>query len=188
MRKLPTIAKLCAAGSLVLFVLTNLSNLKAMKNHSAPDYPSDEELTKAIVALRTALNKNSNEKERCIITKYNVNVDVFIMFDEAHTLTDCYDKHRESRFVMLQQTLSVLSSLELPLFLFFLSTTGKVTQFSQPRGHDNSDHINDGYLATPRPFIFVGFDQLVQNHKVRRGSTLDDVTSLDFVAHLGRPL
>ncbi len=110
------------------------------------------------------------------------------MFDEAHTLTDCYDKHRESRFVMLQQTLSVLSSLELPLFLFFLSTTGKVTQFSQPRGHDNSDHINDGYLATPCPFIFIGFDQLVQNHKVRWGSTLDDVTSLDFIAHLGRPL
>ncbi len=134
------------------------------------------------------LNKNSNEKEWCIITKYNINVDVFIMFDEAHTLTDCYDEHRESCFVMLRWTLSVLSSLKLLLFSFFLSTTGKVTQFSQPHGHDNSDCINDGYLATPHPFIFVGFDQLVQNHKVQQGSTLDDVTSLDFIAHLGRPL
>ena len=157
---------------LVLFVLTNLSVLKAMTRSTTDkegrpvfDYPSDNDLQIALAALRTVLNKDSDEKKHCIVTEYGVGVDVFIMFDEAHTLTDCYDDHKESRFVVLRRTLSVLHSD--PLFSFFLSTTGKVTQFGQPRGHDNSDRINEGCLETPCPYIFVGFDQLVQSRKVR---------------------
>jgi hypothetical protein len=112
-------------------------------------------------------------------------VDIFITFDEAHTLTACHDDCKESRFVVLRRALSILS--EEPLFSFFLSTTGKVTQFGQPRGHDASGHINEGFLTTPAPYIYVGFDLLVQT-KVRRGMSLETVTTLDFIAHLGRPL
>ncbi|KAI9444403.1 hypothetical protein BJY52DRAFT_1128237, partial [Lactarius psammicola] len=75
-----------------------------------------------------------------------------------------------------------------PLFSFFLSTTGKVTQFGQPRGEDASAHINGGEFTSPRPYIFVSFDQLARDFKFQQGQTLDYVTSLRFISHLGRPL
>ncbi|KAH8993716.1 hypothetical protein EDB92DRAFT_2113656 [Lactarius akahatsu] len=114
-------------------------------------------------------------------------VNIFLAFDEAHTLTVYYDDQEESRFVVLRWELSSILGHG-PLFSFFLSTSSKITQFGQSRGHDNPDRINSGYMTIPRRYIYVGFDQLVQNRKVRRGSTLEDVTSLDFIAHLGRPL
>ena len=151
--------------------------------------PDDDSIIKmALGVLERALNEGSNKYkgQHCISSEYTY-VDIFILFDEAHTLTDCYDDHKESRFVVLRWALSALA--DEPLFSFFLSTTGKVTQFGQPRGHDASDRINDGYLASPHPYIVVGFDQLVQHRKLKRGkTTLDDVTTLDFIAHLGRPL
>ncbi|KAH9169726.1 hypothetical protein EDB89DRAFT_2072721 [Lactarius sanguifluus] len=49
--------------------------------------------------------------------------------------------------------------------------------------------MNDGKLKTPTPFIYLGFDQLLRNHKVfDKYKTLDDVTSLECIAHMGRPL
>jgi len=154
---------------------------------AAVDVLDDRDLITALDALETALNKNSAPGEHSIQAHHKRHVDIFIAFDEAHTLTDCYDDKNESRFVVLRRVLSSVLN-QSPLFSFFLSTTSKITQFGQPCGHDNSDRINSGHMTTPRPYIYVGFDQLVQNHKVRRGSTLDDVTSLDFIAHLGRPL
>ncbi|KAH9173206.1 hypothetical protein EDB89DRAFT_2068954 [Lactarius sanguifluus] len=151
------------------------------------DLPSDNDLTTALDALETVLNRNSAPDEHSIKANRKRRVDIFLAFDEAHTLTDCYDDQEESRFVVLRRALSSILSHS-PLFSFFLSTSSKITQFGQSRGHDNSDRINSGCMTTPRPYIYVGFDQLVQNRKVRRGSTLDDVTSLDFIAHLGRPL
>lgn len=136
--------------------------------------------------VREALNKGDDEMNHRIKVNAHIFVDVFIAFDEAHTLTNCYDDRKESRFVVLRRALSVIS--DVPLYSFFLSTTGKITQFGQPRGLDNSDCINHGNLATPRPYIYLGFDQLANNHKVRPSTTLDEVTSLEFVAHLGRPL
>ncbi|KAI9429233.1 hypothetical protein H4582DRAFT_2089709 [Lactarius indigo] len=97
-------------------------------------------------------------------------VDIFVVFDEAHTLADSFDNQNESRFVVLRRILSSIS-LE-PLFSFFLSTTGKITQFGQPRGQDASNRINEGKLTTPHPYIYLGFDQLMQK----------------CIAHMGRPL
>ena len=74
--------------------------------------------------------------------------------DEAHTLVNSYDEDKESRFVVLCQVLGALSTSS--LFLFFLSTAGKVTQFSQPHGQDESDHINCSELVAPHPYITVG--------------------------------
>lgn len=114
-------------------------------------------------------------------------VDVFIAFDEAQTLVDSVDGTGESRFVILRRQLCSLSSS--PLFVFFLSTTGKITQFCQPRRHDPSSRVKDGALATPRPYIHFSFDQLMKDYKVMScWKTLEDVTSLKCVAHMGRPL
>lgn len=106
--------------------------------------------------------------------------------DEAHTLVNSYDEDKESRFVVLCQVLGALSTSS--LFLFFLSTAGKVTQFSQPHGQDESDHINCSELVAPHPYITVGFDQLSYLHKFQQGQTIQDITLLCFISHLRRPL
>jgi hypothetical protein len=149
------------------------------------DPPSDAQLTEAIETLLEVLNADSDEKLHRIQSGATF-VDAFIVFDEAHTLADSYDEDKESRFVVLRRVLGALRPL--PLFSFFLSTAGKVMQFGQPRGQDGSDRINGGNLVSPRPYVSVGFDQLSYHYKFRQGQTIEDVTSLRFIAHLGRPL
>ena len=149
------------------------------------DPPDDEQLTDAVTSLLKVLNADSDENLHRIQSGATF-VDAFIVFDEAHTLADSYDEDKESRFVVLRRILSALGPI--PLFSFFLSTAGKVTQFGQPRGQDESDRINGGELVSPRPYVSVGFDQLSSHYKFRQGQTIKDVTSLRFISHLGRPL
>lgn len=74
------------------------------------------------------------------------------------------------------------------MFTFFLSTAGKMLQFTPPRRFD-TDLMEEGRLVTPRPFILWGFDLLMKSRKIfDKYKTLDDVTSLDCIAHMGRPL
>ncbi|KAH9021391.1 hypothetical protein EDB85DRAFT_1895706 [Lactarius pseudohatsudake] len=170
---------------------------KRMKNSSGK--PKTAELAQALYGLREVLNSGDKlssghcvflrkgHHKRCIDSKDCV--DVFVAFDEAHTLADSFDNIRkhESRFVVLQRILNFLSSE--PLFSFFLSTTGKITQFGQPHGQDTSNCINDGELTMPCPYIHLGFDQLMQNQKIlNRWTTLEHVISLECVVHMGRPL
>ena len=147
--------------------------------------PNDEELSTALTSLLKVLNADSDETLHRVQSGAQ-HVDAFIVFDEAHTLADSYDEDKESRFVVLRRVLGALSTS--PLFSFFLSTAGKVTQFGQPRGQDESDRINRGEFVAPRPYVAVGFDQLSYLHKFRQGQTIQDVTSLRFISHLGRPL
>lgn len=112
------------------------------------------------------------------------------MSDEAHPLTKPFeDKGTRtwSHFVQLQRALRVFT--EMSLFTFFLSTTWKISQFSPSHDRDPSYQMNDGKPKTPHPFIFLGFDQLMGDHKIfDKYKTLEDVTSLECIAHMGRPL
>ncbi|KAH9052741.1 hypothetical protein EDB87DRAFT_1691562 [Lactarius vividus] len=114
--------------------------------------------------------------------------DVFVVFNEAHPLTTPFESEgTQSHFVELHRALRVFSDVS--LFTFFLSTTGKISQFSPPCSRDFSHHMNDGKLKTPTPFIYLGFDQLMKNRRVfDKYKILKDVTSLDCIAHMGRPL
>jgi hypothetical protein len=147
---------------------------------------NDKALGRALTQLRNALNAGSDPMTHCIRSKrWPVRfVDIFITFDEAHTLAEVVDDRNETRFIVLRRLLSSLTSE--PLFSFFLSTTSKITP---PRGHDALSYINYGVLATPCPFICLGFDQLTRTRKVFESwNTLRDVTSLEYNAHMGRPL
>jgi hypothetical protein len=108
---------------------------------------------------------------------------IYIAVDEAHVLTVPFWGHSaESDYSQLCRALDHLRKL--PLFTFFLSTTGKISEFTPPRGFDAS-----GNLDTPTPFIHLGFDQLMGSRKIlKEYKTLDDVTSLDCIAHMGRPM
>lgn len=147
------------------------------------------EVGQALTELRNVLNSGDTSSAPCIHAENSRDkfVDVFIAFDEAQTLVESFDGGDESRFVVLRRQLCSLAST--PLFVFFLSTTGKITQFCQPRCHDPSNRVKAGILATPRPYIHFSFDQLMKNRKfMSRWKTLEHVTSMECVAHMGRPL
>ncbi|KAI9429403.1 hypothetical protein H4582DRAFT_2065292 [Lactarius indigo] len=140
------------------------------------------ELSTALKALQNVLNSGDKKS-----FEHSIYIGNDPPGDESSRLADSFDDQNESRFVVLRRILSSISSE--PLFSFFLSTTGKITQFGQPRGQDASNRINEGKLTTPRPYIYLGFDQLMQSQKVLvRWTTLDHVTSLECIAHMGRPL
>ncbi|KAH9014063.1 hypothetical protein EDB84DRAFT_1277877 [Lactarius hengduanensis] len=149
---------------------------------------SARDLINALSSLRDALNSGSGSTTCAIFAKDpSVFVDIFIAFDEAHSLTTPFtNEDLWTNFTELRRALRELR--EYPLWSFFLSTTGKITQFSQPRGLNTSSHINRGKLITPSPFIYLGLDQLMESRKVNMRNTLDDVISLDCVAHMGRPM
>ena len=113
---------------------------------------------------------------------------VFIVFDEAHLLTTPFHpKTTNNNFAELRWALGTLPMNT--LFTIFLSMTGKYSQFMPPCGQDPSNCMNDGILTIPTPFIWLGFDQLMGKHKIfGKNKTLDDVTSLNCIAHMGRPL
>jgi len=151
-------------------------------------------ITSALQRLQRALNCGGDINKGRIHAKNaptssNQFVDIFVTFDEAHTLSERRDNLGESHFIILRRVLS--SHTSDPLFCFFLSTTGKVTQFIQLRGQDPSDCIRDGNLSTPHPYILLGFDQLMKDYKLFSSSeppTLHHVTSIEFAVRLGRPL
>lgn len=112
---------------------------------------------------------------------------VFIMFDEAHSLTKPFHSGTSRNdFVELRRVLSVLNNVS--LFTIFLSTTGKFSQFTPPRGQDPSNRMNYGSFKIPLPFIYLGFDQLVSQRVFGDYTTIEQVTSLECIAQMGRPL
>jgi hypothetical protein len=116
-------------------------------------------------------------------------VDIFIAFDEAHSLTPPFnDEDPRSNFTELRRALRDMLPVLNPLWTFFLSTTGKITQFSLLRGLDPSSRINRGKLITPSPYIHLGFDQLMRKRPITEDSTLDEITSIECIAHMGRPM
>jgi hypothetical protein len=87
----------------------------------------------------------------------------------------------------LRRALRLIHSL--PIFSFFLSTTGKISQFTPFRSVDPSARLSDGELYLIPPYTAVGFDQVMKGHEVQDTShTIQDVTDLGFMARLGRPL
>ncbi|KAH9051513.1 hypothetical protein EDB87DRAFT_1541276, partial [Lactarius vividus] len=140
----------------------------------------DKDLIDAFETLRSRIKDDTMEEPLL--------PDVFVVFDEAHPLTTPFESEgTQSHFVELRRALRVFSDVS--LFTFFLSTTGKISQFSLPHSRDFSHRMNDGELKTPTPFIYLGFDQLMKNRRVfDKYKILEDVTSLDCIAHMGRPL
>ncbi|KAI0247906.1 hypothetical protein BJV78DRAFT_862452 [Lactifluus subvellereus] len=114
--------------------------------------------------------------------------DIFIAFDEAHPLTIPWDSSSGlSNYIELRRALQLFSTAS--LFTFFLSTNGQISQFMPPHARDPSNRIWQGIFHTPRPFIELGFDQLMWNRKILdKYKTLEQVTSSECIAHMGRPL
>ncbi|KAI0253840.1 hypothetical protein BJV78DRAFT_1351441 [Lactifluus subvellereus] len=144
--------------------------------------PSKKKLLGAFETLQGCVCDGSSPKGKPPLA------DVFIAFDEAHQLIEPWDNGSTlSNYTELQQVLRIFSTAS--LFTFFVSTNPEISQFAMPRTSDSSNRILQGRFHTPRPFIELGFDQLMWNRKILdEYKTLEQVTSSECIAHLGRPL
>jgi hypothetical protein len=115
---------------------------------------------------------------------------IILSFDEAHTLIDSknmVDSFQPwSAFSQLRRALRTLN--EFRLFSLFLSTTGKMTQFSSAKGEDSSTSVQIGQLYLIMPFTDLGFDQLAAKTSVDGSLTLEDVAIIGHMVTLGCPL
>ncbi|KAI0301711.1 hypothetical protein B0F90DRAFT_1816914 [Multifurca ochricompacta] len=156
---------------------------RANRSMNAPRGVDANQLREAFDNLKNVVNDPSS-RDLC---PEDTHVDIYVMFDEAHSLTNPFSEHdSRSPFTELRRTLRVF--VKKPIWSFFLSTTGKITQFSQSRSADPSNRIRLGELLTPGPYIYLGFDQLMETRKISKRNTLEDVTLLECIAHMGRPL
>jgi len=114
---------------------------------------------------------------------------IILAFDEAHALTD--QKFNDlsqnwSAFSQLRRSLRALN--EHRLFSVFLSTTGKITQFTSPKRDDESTRVQRGEFILIIPFSDLGFDQLARKIAIDGSCSLEEVASDAHMVTLGRPL
>ncbi|KAH8992520.1 hypothetical protein EDB92DRAFT_1858291 [Lactarius akahatsu] len=138
--------------------------------------PNHQDMRKALEVLITDLGPQTNHSEA---------PDVFVAFDEAHSLTEP-DTSR-THFVDLQSALHKLTNSS--FFSFFVSTTSKISQFTIPRDMDPSNGTHEVEFMPPLSFSDLGFDHLMHDRKIfDRYKTIEDVTSTECIVHMGRPL
>jgi hypothetical protein len=86
---------------------------------------------------------------------------VILGFDEAHVLTKHEKSSDDREWSIFSQLRYVLRGLQSqPLFSVFLSTTGRVSQFSSPSEQDLSARVISGQLTLIQPFTDLGFDHM----------------------------
>ncbi|EIN06049.1 hypothetical protein PUNSTDRAFT_127507 [Punctularia strigosozonata HHB-11173 SS5] len=95
-----------------------------------------------------------------------------------------YDATNVSPFSQLRRVLRSLRHQ--PIFALFLSTTGKITQFTSPKESDPSKRVMEGGLRLIPPFCAIGFDQLASPWP--EPLTLAAVSDIGYQARLGRPM
>ncbi|KAF8319201.1 hypothetical protein F5887DRAFT_378307 [Amanita rubescens] len=109
---------------------------------------------------------------------------VILTFDEAHTLAN----REETTWSNLSVLRHVFRALyRFPLFALFLSTTGRIWQFTSP-DEDTSTRIFLRNLKLIQPFIDLGFDMLAKKVALNGKWDLEHVTRDSHIVHMGRPL
>jgi hypothetical protein len=115
---------------------------------------------------------------------------VVLAIDEAHVLSDpspvAGGPPAPTRFSQFQRALRTLRHL--PIFTVFLSTAGKIQDFTPPPNKDPSNRIDGTQLHAPSPFTELGFDQMLGSFKDISRYSIDDVSKVGFMVKFGRPL
>ncbi|PBK71265.1 hypothetical protein ARMSODRAFT_1003086 [Armillaria solidipes] len=155
------------------------------KNKHAPAIGATE-LEDAYQDLEDAICNDSDMSHRCMPK-------IYIMWDDAHYLGKglCSELHlqREPICSILERVLFILRRKN--LFSFFVSTSGR------PSPLVPTFHIHPSTVIMPElppksvpPFTDFGFDHLMAGRQVGMigAQTLADVTKLEYVVHMGRPL
>ncbi|KAI9066890.1 hypothetical protein FKP32DRAFT_324631 [Trametes sanguinea] len=112
---------------------------------------------------------------------------VILCFDEAQLLTGGARRHSGmSLFSDVRHALRLVS--QLPIFALFLSTVGKLEQFSPPPPLKGSARVFQRQLVPYPPITWAPIDALAARITNNKVWTLTEVASTYHIAHLGRPL
>jgi len=114
---------------------------------------------------------------------------IILAFDEAHTLTERKNTHSITQWSHFSELRHALRSLHrFSCFSLFMSTTGKISQFTSAPTEDFSLRILSGELFLIQPFTDVGFDTLARKISLEEHCDLEELASNPHLVHLGRPL
>ncbi|KIY49634.1 hypothetical protein FISHEDRAFT_72276 [Fistulina hepatica ATCC 64428] len=114
---------------------------------------------------------------------------VILAFDEAQILIREDEVSRPSSpFSRLRHVL--LSMRDCPIFSLFLSTTGKITQFTAPRKLASSSRVQSGDLWLIPPFATLGWDHLARPFPAKTALESFKFSDIGFSyqVYLGRPM
>ncbi|KAJ2986783.1 hypothetical protein NUW54_g9633 [Trametes sanguinea] len=101
-------------------------------------------------------------------------------------LTRSGNTAEEALFPDVRRALGLIRNL--PIFALFLSTVGKLEQFSPPPQLDSSERIFRSTLVPFPPIVWTPVDVLAARITNDKVWTLREVASTHHIAHLGRPL
>jgi hypothetical protein len=112
---------------------------------------------------------------------------IILAFDEAHTLTNREETGYAtwSNFSVLRHVFRAL--YRFPLVALFLSTTGKISQFTS-LDEDTSKRIIISDLILIQPFTDLGFDTLAKQVALDGRWNLERVTADSHIVYMARPL
>ncbi|PVF91721.1 hypothetical protein CPB86DRAFT_802611, partial [Serendipita vermifera] len=115
-----------------------------------------------------------------------------LSWDEAHVLTNqgfeiSKDPLEWTQFNEFRRVLRTCDRSG-RLFSLFLSTTGKIDQFSPDLRDDPSTRIGDQKLKLPLPFINLGFDIFARHVIPTNGFKLSEAIETRQIVKFGRPL
>jgi hypothetical protein len=155
--------------------ITSFKKLERVIRNSPPDSPTPS--TDYKDKLRSSSKGVGNDEPLVVLE-----------VDEAHTMTTRRAKppHEWSNFREFRLALRSLNNCS--LFTLFLSTTGKITEFTSSKDRDLSGRVVAGLLLLIAPYTDLGFDQLARKIAYDGNFTIDDITSDYHISHLGRPM
>lgn len=113
---------------------------------------------------------------------------VILAFDEAHTTTQRQQDAGEEWSVFNELCHALRRPHSLPLFSLFLSTTGKISQFTSAIDEDLSKRVVEGQLVIIQPYTDLGFDPLANIIALDGSWDLERLTDDSQICSLGRPL
>ncbi|TFK79479.1 hypothetical protein K466DRAFT_592374 [Polyporus arcularius HHB13444] len=117
------------------------------------------------------------------------NLLVIVSFDEAQMLDEVDTKTTDTTWTLFAEVRRCLRIIrELPIFALFLSTVGKLEQFSPPPQLGSSTRIVRTELRPFEPIVVTPLDVLAQRITGKKVWTLEEVASTYHMVHLGRPL
>lgn len=118
---------------------------------------------------------------------------IILAFDEAHTLTQVDSQNEDEGVIGAQSPFSHLrralrSIRGESFFSLFLSTTGKITQFTSARAIDPSTRVQTGELSLIPPFTALGWDHLGKDYRLNLESFNFGDIGFQYQVRLGRPM
>lgn len=111
---------------------------------------------------------------------------VVLCFDEAHGLTITEETMGWSPYNILRHSLRHLRTQ--PMFAVFIGTASNFHQFSPSAFLDPSYRAAQWHDEMFPPLAETGYDQLAIPVIADGSWLLDDVATLEYMSHLGRPL